>query len=135
MTVYAYDEARCVLVAAWDTGIGLTASTIAKLPHASDRDEVLRLAAALTTLSRVVWRTYTHPVSAAESVELDSEGWRRQGERDAFAGVLANIRQPNLLQNGYMVQSYIMVEEAAHRVGRTLHNIGNQTICDLVVDD
>lgn len=60
------------------------------------------------------------------------EGWRRQGERDAFTGVVDNIRKPNLPHNGSVVQSYILVEEAAHRVGRALHHIGDPELVDRV---
>lgn len=136
MTLYAYDEARRALIATWDTGVGLAARTVAEVPQDSSGDDALGLADALTALSRLAWRTYTHPVSAAGSVELNSEGWRRQGERDAFAGVPDNLRKPNLPHdNGTIVQSYIMVEEAAHRVGRALHRIGDRELVDRVAED
>lgn len=136
MTFYAYDESRRALVVTWDTGIGQIASTIAEVRQGADRDDMLLLVAALSTLSRMVWRTYTHPVSAAASEETNSEGWRRQGERDAFEGVLANLRKPNLpYDNGSVTQSYILVEEAAHRIGRALHRIGDQELVDRVAAD
>jgi hypothetical protein len=67
-----------------------------------------------------LWRTYTHPASAAHSLEPNSEGWRRQTERNAFADVVKALKSPNLPKDGYIEQSYILVEEAAHDVSRAL---------------
>jgi hypothetical protein len=133
MTQYAYDEARRMLIATWHTGVGQVARSVAEVPQVGVGDDVLGLANALTQLSRLAWRTYTHPASAAASVETNSEGWRRQGERDAFTDVVDNIRKPNLpFDNGTIMQSYVLVEEAAHRVGRALHHIGDQELMDRV---
>jgi hypothetical protein len=134
MTQYAFDETRRALMAVWETGDGQLARTVVVLPPALGQEAALRLAASLTTLSRWVWRTYTHPASAAESVEPNTEGWRRQGERDAFAEVLDHVRKPHLPdEQGSLVQSYVLVEEAAHRVGRALHAFGDQALSDAVV--
>ncbi|USX56336.1 hypothetical protein [Lentzea sp. HUAS12] len=134
MTQYAFDETRHALMAVWETGDGQLARTVAVLPPVLDQEAALRLSASLTTLSRWAWRTYTHPASAAESVEPNTEGWRRQGERDAFAEVLDHVSKPHLPdEQGSLVQSYVLVEEAAHRVGRALHSFGDQALQDAVI--
>ncbi len=136
MTQYAYDEARRALIATWETGDGQLAQTVAVLPPSAGQEGALRLAASLTTLSSMAWWTYTHPASTAESVEPNSEGWHRQGERDAFAEVVEHVRKPNLPSDqGLVVQSYVRVEEAAHRVGRALDAIGDQELTDVVTAD
>ncbi|MEU3642905.1 hypothetical protein AB0E59_05920 [Lentzea sp. NPDC034063] len=136
MTKYALDEERQALLATWETGDGYLARTVAVLPSSVDQQGALRLAASLTTMSRMAWWTYTHPATSAESIEPNSEGWRRQGEREAFAEVLDHVRKPYLPDGqGYLVQSYVRVEEAAHRVGRAVHAIGDQELTDLVLAD
>jgi hypothetical protein len=133
-TQYAFDETRRALMAVWETGDGQLARTVAVLPPVLDQEAASRLSASLTTLSRWAWRTYTHPASAAESVEPNTEGWRRQGERDAFAEVLDHVRKPHLPdEQGSLVQSYVLVEEAAHRVGRAMHAFRDQALSDAVI--
>ncbi|WP_434444038.1 hypothetical protein [Lentzea sp. E54] len=67
-------------------------------------------------------------------MEPNTEGWRRQGERDAFAEVLDHVRKPHLPdEQGSIVQSYRPVEEAVHRVGRALHAFGDPALSDAVV--
>lgn len=121
MTRYAIDRSRNALIASWSTGLGDIAVIVAGLPSGVSSRDALNLAGALTQLSAACWRCYTHPASAADSHEPNSEGWRRQRERDAFAVVAAAFTSPNLPSDGYMIRSYIRVEEAAHRVGRVLH--------------
>lgn len=135
MTEYALDPARHALVAVWSPGLGNVAETVATVPGAVADDQGFRLAEALTILSRVLWRTYTHPASAADSLEINTEGWRRQLERDAFTEVVPAIRKPNLPQGGMLVQSYNPVEESAHQVGRVLHEIAEPDLLDRVVTD
>ncbi|MDX8031687.1 hypothetical protein SK803_15790 [Lentzea sp. BCCO 10_0856] len=57
MTKYAFDEERQALIAAWETGDGYLARTVAVLPASVDQDGALRLAASLTTMSRMAWWT------------------------------------------------------------------------------
>lgn len=135
VTVYAFDEKRRLLLRSWDTGGGCVADTIAELPDSAQRDGALRLVSALTSLSETLWRTYTHPASAADSLEVNSEGWRRQGERDAFGTVIDALWKPNLPQGGSLLQSYVRVEETAHRVGRALHDLGDPGLTDRVAAD
>lgn len=92
MTDYAYDKSRQALVTTWNTGIGRVANTLATLSTDTPEDDALRVASALSSLSRQLWRCYTDPASSAASMEPNTEGWRRQGERDAFAGVIDALR-------------------------------------------
>lgn len=135
MTRYAVDEERGSLIASWSTGTGDVAITIAELPPSAAGDEALHLASAASRLSEQLWRCYTHPASAADSLEPNTEGWRRQGSRDAFAGVVAAVRQPNLPSDGTLMVSYDPVEESAHRLGRALHAIGDEGLTARVAED
>ncbi|MEV0615657.1 hypothetical protein AB0I81_20245 [Nonomuraea sp. NPDC050404] len=135
MTRYAVDHRRNTLIASWNTGAGDTAVDVADLPAGIPSHEALNLAKALTQLSETCWRCYTHPASAADSHEPNSEGERRQEERDAFTSVLTALTNPNLPSDGYMIQSYIQVEEAAHQVGRTLHALNAAELTTRVTID
>lgn len=135
VTVYAFDENRQLLLRSWNTGSGCVSYAVAELPDFAQRGDVLRLVSALTSLSETIWRTYTHPAGAADSLEVNSEGWRRQGERDAFGTVIEALRDPNLPHGGMLLQSYIRVEESAHRVGRALHDLGDAALTDQVAAD
>jgi len=133
VTRYAIDLERGVLAASWATGAGDTAITVAVLPAKCPPGLAGALALALTGFSEAAWHTYTHPASAADGLEENSEGWLRQCEREAFAKVTRAIRSPNLPEHGMIVQSYVAVEETAHRVGRALHAIGRSELTDSVV--
>lgn len=136
MTKYAFDQARHALVAVWDRGTGSLADTVVTFPPEVSAEQGLRLAETLTGLSRFLWWTYTHPASAADSHEPNSEGWRREQEREAFTHVVPALRKPHLPhENGTMVQSYSPVEESAHRVGRVLYDIADQQLADRIVAD
>ncbi|MDX2970035.1 hypothetical protein [Kribbella solani] len=135
MTDYAYDTSRHALVTSWNIGVGRLANTLAALPTDVPAEGALRLASALSGLSRHLWRCYTDPASSADSMEPNTEGWRRQGNRDAFSGVLDALRNPNLPHDGHLEQSYIRVEEAAHRVGRALHSIASADLIEQVAGD
>ncbi|MQA27415.1 MAG: hypothetical protein GEU94_18555 [Micromonosporaceae bacterium] len=94
------------------------------------------MAAALSDLSAALWRCYTHPASAADSMDVNTEGWRRQRTRDGFSNAIAVIRTPNLPSDrGDLVVSYDPVEERAHRLGRTLHQISDPAVTDAVLVD
>src|ERR1700759_5632666 len=133
MTRYAIDEQRGALTVSWSTGDGDTSATIAELPASIPTHHRYELARTLTELSQALWRTYTHPASAADdNMEENSEGWRRQGERDAFAAVQTSIAKPRLPTRGVLAQSFIAVEESAHRVGRALHTIADAQLSETV---
>lgn len=135
MTRYAFDGMRGLLLASWSTGSGDAASVVAEIPSTSDQSAVLRLGELLTELSQALWRCYTHPASAAPSLDVNTAGWRREGDRKAFAKVLPALAKPNLPDNGTMLVSYIPVEESAHRVGRALHEIGSAALTTQVTAD
>jgi hypothetical protein len=128
MTRYAFDGERGHLLASWSTGLGDAASVVAEVPSASDQGAVLRLAEQLSELSQALWHCYTHPASAAPSLAVNTDGWRREGDREAFARVLQALVKPNLPHNDTVLVSYVPVEENAHRVGRALHEIGNAAL-------
>jgi hypothetical protein len=132
VTRYAVDRERGLLLAIWSTGTGDAASVVAQVPSASDPGSALRLAERLSDLSQALWRCYTHPASAAHSLDVNTTGWRREGNREAFAEVLPALVKPNLPQNGAILLSCIPVEESAHRVGRALHEIGNAELATQV---
>jgi hypothetical protein len=99
-------------------------------------EAVGRLASRLTHLSKVLWRTYTHPPSAAhDDLSPDTEGLRRTHAGEAIETLLVTLREPNLPQEGGLLRSYVAVEEAGHRVGRLLHQIGFAALTDAVVAD
>jgi hypothetical protein len=109
---------------------------VVAIPAAVPDAEALALVNSLNDLSRVVWRTYTHPASAAgDDGEVNTEGWRREQYRAAFSGVGQALRQPNLPNGGGMLVSYNPVEECAHRVGRALHRVGNDGLAEAVAAD
>lgn len=133
MTRYAIDETRGTLIASWATGDGDTAVIVAELPAASPKDARFALARTLADLSQALWRTYTHPASAlGDALDDDGEDQRRQGERDAFSTVLSALVKPNLPEDGMILQSYVVVEETAHRVGRALHALADAELTDTV---
>ncbi|MEU7631349.1 hypothetical protein AB0C34_15370 [Nocardia sp. NPDC049220] len=134
MTRYAFDADRSALVAIWATGRGDVARTVAALPPQVTTDQATDLASNLTTLSRFQWRTYTHPASAVGDPDVpNSEAWRRAEERRNFKEVEAGLRTPNLPTDEGLLVSYSGVIESAHCVGRTLHEIDDDTLRDTVV--
>lgn len=135
MTQYACDRRRRALVAIWSTGDGDLAETVADLPEKIALQNALRLSGALTVLSQAMWRTYTHPPAAADSLAPNTEGWRRELTRGAFDNVILAIRHPNLPREGMLRQSYDPVEESGHRVGRVLHDIADSSLTELVAAD
>ncbi|MCC9311544.1 hypothetical protein LN042_31525 [Kitasatospora sp. RB6PN24] len=133
MTRYCVDPDRRELTATWGTGEGNLATRIATLPTGTDTAALLSLARALTQLSEAAWHTYTHPASAAGSVEPNSEGWRREKERQAFNEVTEVISQPNLPQGGSVTVSYSPLLESAHQAGRALHALDNPDLAKAVL--
>ncbi|KJK55495.1 hypothetical protein UK12_28280 [Saccharothrix sp. ST-888] len=96
------------------------ATRVAAVTAGADLAALSRLASALTQLSTAAWRTYTHPASAADSLQVNSEGWRREQEREAFEDVADAVASPNLPHGGAMTVEYSPVLESANRVGRAL---------------
>ena len=134
VTRYTIDDHRSTLIAAWATGDGDTATVVAALPPASPTERRYAVARTLTDLSAAMWRTYTYPVTAAgDDLEDNNEGWARQTERDAFATVLQALAKPHLPDDADMtVQSYVAVEEGAHRLGRALQTLADPEVAEAV---
>ncbi|MEU8138533.1 hypothetical protein [Streptodolium elevatio] len=136
MSRYAFDPARHELQIAYATGSGDTSGPVAALPGTVDAATALALARELTRLAEAAWRTYTHPSSAADDHDADSEGRRRDEERRQFADVANAVTEPNLPDEaGGLDVLYSPLGEYAHRVGRILHRIGYQTLTDAVVTE
>lgn len=137
MTRYAVDVERRLLLAAHATGAGDIGFTVAALPPDLAQDAALRLATSLDRLSRVMWRCYTHPAEAAgDDLSSNTEGWRRQLSREEFGHVIAIINKPNLpFENGGLLVEYDPVAESAHRLGRVLHAIGDETFTAAVLTE
>ena len=137
MTRHAVDVERQLLLAAHATGAGDIGFTVATLPTDLARDAALRVAARLDGLSGVMWRCYTHPAEAAgDDLSDNTEGWRRQLSREEFDQVLAIIEKPNLpYESGGLLVDYDPVAESAHRLGRALHEISDETFTAAVLKD
>lgn len=136
MTRYAVDLRLRTLIATWGGGGGDAATSVAQLPTDADPDACTVLAGRLTGLSATLWRTYTHPASATtDENEPSTEGWHRELDRAAFELVVDAVQNPHLPTNGMLTVSYNPVEEAAHRVGRALHALGNSDLKTAVIDE
>ncbi|MFC8720736.1 hypothetical protein [Kitasatospora sp. NPDC057198] len=135
MTRYSVDPDQHRLIASWGTGEGDLSTRIAALPDGAATSDLLALARSLTQLSYAAWRTYTHPASAAGSLEPDSEGWRREKEREAFAEVPGAIAEPHLPHGGAMMVSYSPLTESAHRIGRALHDLDDEALTKAVLTE
>ncbi|RKE23625.1 hypothetical protein [Streptomyces sp. TLI_171] len=133
MTRYSVDLDRRELIASWGTGEGDLAKRLAALPDSTDTSALLGVARSLTQLSDAAWRTYTHPAGVAGALEPDSEGWRRDREREAFGEVADAITEPNLPSGGTMMVSYSRLVESAHRIGRALRNLGDEALTTAVL--
>jgi hypothetical protein len=134
MTRYAVDEARGELLASWETGYGGVATRVSVLPAGLPAPQRRVLADELSGLSEALWQCYTHPASAADSLDVNTEGWRRDQTRNGFGSVVDHIRRPNLPdEHGSLLVSYDPVEERAHRVGRCLHRAADAELTAAVI--
>ncbi|MEV4798552.1 hypothetical protein AB0K18_00955 [Nonomuraea sp. NPDC049421] len=131
MTRYAIDRAHNTLLALWSTGIGDTAIIVARLTHDQLPHNTRELAGALTRLSHVCWRSYTHPASAADRHNPSSLGWHRQQERDAFAKVLPLITASRPTDRPISTK----VEHAAHDLARALRVLDTSQLTTHVTTD
>jgi hypothetical protein len=133
VTDYAVNPETSELLAVWRTSDGSLARVVAGV---EDTAAACQLAASLTNLSEQLWRTYTHAAEAAgDPSEANTTAWRRKANRDAFERVLSALSQPNLPTGGALLVSYNPVEEAAHRVGRALHQLGGPEVSASVSAD
>ncbi|MEV5897471.1 hypothetical protein [Nonomuraea fuscirosea] len=132
MTRYAIDRAHNTLLAQWSTGIGDTATVVARLTHDQLHHNTRRLAAELTRLSHVCWRSYTHPPSAADQHGPNSLGWHRQQERDAFPSILPTISTTTQIN---AKPTTTQIEQTAHAVARTLRILDSSLLTTHITTD
>lgn len=100
----------------WPTSTADRALVLTKMPE-SDSEAAAALAAALTTLSAKLWRTYTHPASSVPDASENLEQWRREQQRSSVETVLDILPSPNVPDGqGNLLSSYDPVVEAAHKV-------------------
>lgn len=137
MSIYSFDPERHALLVSWQTGRGHLTTTVATLDARVDGTRGCELAHRLSGLSAALWRTYTHPPEAAgDDLAPNTEGWRREGHREAFAVVATALNKPNLpSEDGTIISCYNPVEENAHIVGRALHEIDSTDLTQAVVLD
>ena len=135
VTEYAYNRARNELLAVWSVGIGQVAQTAVAFGEDLPSSEYgLQLGYELTELSRHLWHTYTHPLTAA--VDQPDEALSRARDQLAIDLVTGAMRWPNLPEGNQIRVCDSDVLEAAHQVGRRLVQIGdgsvtNQTVADV----
>lgn len=135
MSRYAVNLQEHTLLVSWDTGLGDVSGRVAGLPATVEESDALQLARTLTFLSAAAWRTYTHPEESAPDPIATDTTWAHDGGRDVFGNVIAALERPHLPHDGLIQQAFIVIEEAAHRVGRALHTIGDPTLRNEVAAD
>lgn len=136
MSRYAVDWDDRKLLVVWPTRRGDIAQQVSALPDACTESDAVDLAGALTALSSAMWRAYAEPATSADDdLSANTEGWRREKNREAFDTVVPALTKPNLPQDGMLLVSYTPVEEAAHEVGRRLHRLGDDALATAVVED
>ncbi|EIV91060.1 Shedu anti-phage system protein SduA domain-containing protein [Frankia sp. QA3] len=133
MSRYSVDLKKGTLLISWPTGFGETTRTIASAPGGAQGRDLLHLAETLTFLSATLWRRYTQPTE--EDVDSRSGAEGRRDEDETATIVLGAMERPNLPSGGMIVQSYVFLEEAAHRVGRALYKIGSAKFTQYIVAD
>lgn len=119
----------------WETGCGRITNILTTFPPDTPKEDALGIAYALSNLSKQLWHCYSDTSGAANHVAPTTGDWRDHEERDRYTGVTAALHNPNLPDDGYILESYVPVEEAAHRVGRSLHAISNLDLTSQVASD
>src|SRR5436190_10991738 len=129
VTVYGVDSGRGVLVAMWPAVVGWRAGVVADLAVA-DEESAARVCHVLTDVSAVLWGVYARPPSAAVD-ERERGLWA--DERAALDEVVGAVRRPHLPTGaGLVVVPYNRVLEAAHRLGRQVHGVGDAGLTEAV---
>ncbi|MBB5828592.1 hypothetical protein [Micromonospora carbonacea] len=122
MSVYAVDDVRRELLVVWPAVVGWGAQVVGQLRPAVSAETAGRLSGELTRLSHELWGSYVRP---AENGDDEQERW---------GVVLDAVQKPNLPDlSGQLLVSYDLVEEAAHRLGRVLHEVGDAALTGVVV--
>lgn len=109
-------------------------ATSIDVPDDVDEDQIFQLATALTGLSTELWRCYEFPASASKSLEVNSEGWRRQSSRNHFDDVVPTLERSKV-PGGDLLLSYDPVQYAADRVADALAVIDRPSLLRAVIDD
>ncbi|WP_327042821.1 hypothetical protein OG400_12425 [Micromonospora ureilytica] len=131
--MYAFDSVRRELTVVWAAARGFRSLLIGRLRPAMSDEQAGRLSAELTGLSQALWETYVRPAS---SFVDDDERQRREEEREQLDAVASALRKPNLPDpSGLLIVSYSSVEEAAHRLGRVLHQAADEALTEAVAAD
>jgi len=129
VTVYGVDSGRRVLVAMWPAVVGRQAAVVAELGSA-DEESAARICHVLTDVSAELWGVYARPASAAVD-ERERGMWEE--ERAALDEVVSAVRRPHLpTAAGLLVVPYNRVLEAAHRLGRQVHGVGDAGLTEAV---
>src|SRR6266542_554076 len=129
VTVYGVDSGRRVLVAMWPAVVGRQAAVVAELGSA-DEESAARICHVLTDVSAALWGVYARPASAAVD-ERERGMWEE--ERAALDEVVSAVRRPHLpTAAGLLVVPYNRVLEAAHRLGRQVHGVGDAGLTEAV---
>lgn len=125
------------LIVSWRTGSADHAVVITRaVPTETATESAIALAAALTTLSAQLWRTYTHPASAVPDDGDNSEHWRRTQHRASLDTVVDVVAAPNLPdEHGNLLSSYDTVVATADQVGRVLRQLDDAALTGLIRDD
>lgn len=130
LTIYAHDLEQHQLLAVWQTGVESRATVVANVNPDHDVALIAELCQDLTDLSSAAWDTYVRPASEAQD---EQDLHRADAERAAFTNVQDMVRNPNLPDEaGMMLVSYINVTKAAHRVGRTVRRINDNTLTEQI---
>jgi hypothetical protein len=133
MTRYALDSERGVITGAWATGAGDIGFTAATVPAICDTRLALQATNELDTMSRSLWRIYTHPAGPlGGSMGLEGESRQRERERWSFRQVLPAIDDPCSPAEIELITFYGQLEASAHRLGRILRQIGDADFACMV---
>jgi hypothetical protein len=132
VTEYAYERTRNALLAVWSVGIGNVAEAVVAFGEdLPDAEHALQLSLDMSVLSRRMWHTYTHPLTAA--IDDPEEALRRARDKLAVGLATEALREPNLPVGNQIRICDSDVMEAAHQVGRTLHRIADGGVTDQAV--
>jgi hypothetical protein len=130
VSVYAFDPDRRQLVVVWPAVAGSLARVVVGLDATVADGDVGALCSALSGLSKALWDTYVHPVSATDD---EDERAQREDERRRLDSVVAAVREPNLPdESGALIVLYSPVEESAHGLGRVLQRLADGGLVEAV---
>lgn len=103
MTEYAYEVDRHALTTSWETGGGRITNTFTTFPPDMSAEDALRIAYALSNLSKQLWHCYSDVANLTKNVNPSPQDLREQEEHGRFSAVIEALQNPNLPQNGYIL--------------------------------